>query len=233
MGSANTFQSGRFSAWKALKRAFRLAALTALVLGFAPSRASAQTLNTCGTIGTAGSYILTSNFAVSANPCFIIGTNNVSLNLNAQTLDMTAFSDAGVAINAGNYTGTSIIGNGATILTAYISGAAGAAIEASGGSGLTITGVNIFNQTTATTSTGYTAAYLCANPSLGGASVAQLQEYGSGISLTSVTGATISANNVCFYQDGISVQDSAIASTSSGSRASSTAIRCISRSIAK
>lgn len=206
MGSVNILQSGRFSAPKALKRAFRLAAIAALALGFAPSRAAAQnTLTGCQQITSAGTYVLQPGFAVNANPCFVVSVDNVEINLNGQTIDMTGYGNSGVAIQTGTTNNTTIIGGG-TIVTAYSSSSAGAAIEATGGTGLTITGVNIENGLNTN---------LCLAPSAGTASTNQ--EWGTGISISGVTGASISSNDVCFYQTGISVQNSNIPNRGTGS----------------
>jgi parallel beta-helix repeat protein len=204
-----------------IKRVFRLAAVAALALGLAPSRAAAQSTLACpGTISS--DYTLSADIVANTSdtsPCITVNGVGLTIDLAGYNIDVSALGNGAVAIQNGSSINTTIVGHGGSILTAYSSAASDTtgAIEASGGSGLTVTGVNIFNQTTATTNTGDTAAALCASPSLGGPSVAKLEEYGSGISLTGVTGATISGNNVCFYQYGISVQDSAIPSNSSGS----------------
>jgi hypothetical protein len=216
MGSGNILQSGRFGAPKALKRAFRLAALAALVLGFAPRRAAAQTPACPGTITQ--NLTLTADIVANTSdtsPCITVGNNGLTINLGNYKIDVSSFGNAGVAISTGATNNTSIVATGGTIITAYTSGATSstAAIQASGGSGLTISGVNILNEWNTETTLS-----LCQNPRSGAPVTPPnpVQEYGTGISLSNVTGATIGSNYVCFYQYGVYVQGSTIPSTGSG-----------------
>jgi hypothetical protein len=207
MGSREIFLSGRIRAPEVLKRACRLGVLAALVLGFAPSRAAAQnTLSGCQTITLAGTYSLqTGGITASTSPCLIVASDNVTINLSGQALDMTTLGDIAVAISVGDGTTSYVnttISNG-TISTAYTSSlATGAAIEINGGSGLSISGVTVQNLPNSGTACAQTSNLD--------------QNYGTGISISGVTGGTIGPNKVTCYQTGLSVANSSVAKGASG-----------------
>jgi parallel beta-helix repeat protein len=193
MGLRNILLSGGNNAPKALKRACRLGALAALVLGFAPGRAAAQ----CPGNITAN-YSLSGNLTATTadpNPCITVGADNVTVNLAGFTLNVSAQGDAAVAIETGISNNATIVGGGGTIITAYSSGAATAAIDSKGGSNVTVTGVTLANEPGAT---------LCST------NARTNTNWGTGISLNAVTGGNLSANIVSCYQTGISVQNSSI-----------------------
>ena len=191
----------------ALKRAFRLAALAALALGFAPSRAAAQatSISTCQTAPLTASVTLGQSIAAPAGwagPCLTIGADNVTVNLATFTIDVSAEGDVGVAINAGAFNNTTI--DNGTITTNYTTSAAdsSAAIEATGGSILNVSGLTIENLP-------------------GGSACAQVnnsdQNQGTGISINAVAGGTIGPDVVSCYQTGINVQNSSVPRQGAGS----------------
>jgi parallel beta-helix repeat protein len=202
MGLGEMYQSG------SIKRGFRFAALAALALGFAPGRASAQatTITSCQTAPLTTSVTLGQSIAAPtgwAGPCLTVGSDNVTINLATFTIDVSAAGDAGVAINAGAFNNTTINGNG-TITTNYTTSAAdaSAAIEATGGSNLNVSGLTIENLP-------------------GGSPCAQInnsdQNYGTGISVNTVAGGTIGPDVVSCYQTGINVQNSSVPRQGAGS----------------
>jgi parallel beta-helix repeat protein len=206
MGSAN-IQSGRFSAPKALKRAFRLAAIAALTLSFAPSRAAAQTPG-CPQGPLTSNLTLTADITATTadtTPCITIGADNVTLNLGGHTINITALGDTGVAISTGTTNNTTIIGNNGTIKTEYSSALAAntGAIESTGGTNLSISGVTLQNLPG-----GNPCLTVGTDPDT---------NWGMGISANGVTGATIGSNTISCYAFGIYIQSSAIPSGAPGS----------------
>lgn len=184
--------------------ACRLGVMLLLAIGFLPGRAAAQT-GACPGVITAN-FTLSQNITAASggqNPCIILGADNLTVNLGAYTIDVSNLGDSGVAISTGTTSNTTIVGNGGKIVTAYTdSGAVGtSAIEATGGTNLTITGVKVVNEP-------------------GGAPCTQGrtdENWGTGIKLDTVTGATVSGNSVSCFQTGISVQNSAIPRQGTGS----------------
>jgi parallel beta-helix repeat protein len=183
----------------ALKQACRLGAVAVLALGFLPSRAAAQACP--GPVS--GTYTLTGNITATTgdtSPCITVAQSGTTVNLSGYTIDVSALGNGAVAIETGTTSNTTIVGNGGTIVTNYQSGNS-SAIDSTGGSNITITGVKIENEPN-------------------GSPCAQLRtdtNYGNGITLQTVTGATISSNTISCYQYGVSVQNSAIPNKGTGS----------------
>ncbi len=202
MGSGNTLPSGRFSAPKALKRAFRLAALAALALGFAPGRAAAQTttmtIYDCQSAPITNSVVLGNDIIAPSGwsgPCITIGQDGLTVDLSTFTLDVSATGSPTVAIENGSHNNTTITSSGGTIDTNFSPGSTASAIDSQGGVGLAINNVTLQNEP------GGTACAQNARTTSNG---------GTGISINGATGANISGNFVYCYQTGISVQNSSI-----------------------
>src|SRR5579885_2160946 len=120
--------------------------------------------------------------ASDTNPCIVVGADNLTINLNGHTLDVSALGDSAVAIDTGGHSGTTIVGNGGSIITAYASSAAASAIHASGGSATTITGVTMTN-----------APATC--PTSGNQ---QANGFGTAIRIENASGASVTANQITF-----------------------------------
>jgi hypothetical protein len=184
MGLRALVRSGWSRAPRALKQAGYLGAVALFALGFLSSRAAAQ--GCPGNITT--NLTLTGNIAATAggqNPCIVIGASGLTVNLAGYTIDVSALGDSGVAISNGTNSNTTIVGNGATIITDYTTSSAAntAAIESTGGTNLTITGVTLENEP---------GGSLCGKTRTD-------ENWGNGISLDAVSGATISGNSAtCF-----------------------------------
>jgi parallel beta-helix repeat protein len=203
MGSVDILQSGRFSALRALNRAFRLAAIAALALGFAPSRAAAQTtttttINDCQATPITTNVVLGNNIIASSGwtgPCITVGADGLTIDLSTFTLDVSQTGSPTVAIENGTHNNTTITSSGGTIITNFPYGSTASAIDSQGGINLSITSVTLENEP------GNTPCALTFRTTTNG---------GTGISISSMTGASISANTVYCYQTGIFVQNSAI-----------------------
>ena len=209
MGLANAKVFRRSATWRFFTHTLGLGSVIVLALMFLPSTAAAQgNIAACGTtISTAGTYTLTTNLtaASGSGPCITIGVGGVTVDLTngatTYTIDVTQEGDSGVGVDAGNYVNTTI--ENGTILTDYTTSSAdtSAAIEVAGGSGLTITGVHVINEPNGTE---------C------GTTQRTNSGYGTGISVSSVSGANISGNSAYCYEYGIYVQGSAIPSKGTG-----------------
>ncbi len=132
--------------------------------------------------------------ASDTNPCIVVGADNLTINLNGHTLDVSALGDSAVAIDTGGHSGTTIVGNGGSIITAYASSAAASAIHASGGSATTITGVIMTN-----------APATC--PTSGNQ---QANGFGTAIRIENASGASVTANQITCYLVGIAVVNSVV-----------------------
>jgi parallel beta-helix repeat protein len=132
--------------------------------------------------------------ASDPNPCIVVGADNLTINLNGHTLDVSALGDSAVAIDIGSHSGTTVVGNGGAIVTAYASSAAAAAIHISGGSATTITGVIMTNAPSACSTTG--------SPQANG--------YGTAIRIENATGASVTANQISCFLVGIAVANSVV-----------------------
>lgn len=195
MGLRAIFRSDWIGAPRILKRAGYLAAVALFALGFLPSRAAAQ-----GCPGTITSdLILTGNITAAAggqNPCIVIGASGLTVNLAGYTIDVSAMGNTGVAISNGTNSNTTIVGNGGNIITDYTTSSAAStgAIESTGGTNLTVTNVAFLNEP---------------NGSQCGDTRTDTN-WGNGISLDAVGGATVSGNSITCFQNGISVANSSI-----------------------
>lgn len=207
MGLRGMYAFGRNSAPAVLKRACRLAALAALALGFAPGRAAAQAtmITSCQASPITTSVTLQQSIVAPAGwtgPCITVGADNLTVNLGSFTIDVSAVGDTGVAVNAAAFNNTTIVSG--TVITNYTTSAADstAAIEATGGSNLTVSGVTLENEPNASpcAMTGNTD-----------------QNYGTGISVNAVSGGTIGSNSASCFQTGIVVQNSAVPRQGTGS----------------
>lgn len=207
MGSENMLPPRRCSAQATVKRIIRLAALAAFVVGFAPSRAAAQatSITACQTTPLSGTVNVTASITVPntwTGPCLTVGTDNVTVDLLYNTINITALGDNGVAIDAGAFTNTTI--EDGTILTAYSTSAADTtgAIEASGGTNLNINTIKLTNEPTATP---------CTTDSRSNTN------YGIGILLDGVSGGSIGGNTVTCFQKGLLVENSSVPRKGTGS----------------
>lgn len=203
MGLRRFALSGRMFTPQILKQACCLCAALLFAVAIFPGRAAAQ--QACPGEITAN-FTLTQDVTALAggqNPCIIVGADNLTVNLGNYTINVSNLGDTGVAIATGTTSNTTIVGNGGQIVTDYAdSGAAGtSAIEASGGTNLTITGVKLVNEPNGSPCTqGRTD-----------------ENWGAGVTIDTVTGATVSGNTVSCFQTAISVQNSAIPRQGNGS----------------
>lgn len=206
MGLRALLLSGWTCAPRVLKQAGYLGAVALFALGFLPSRAAAQAQG-CPAAPITSDLTLTGSITAAAggpNPCIVIGASGLTVNLADNSINVSALGNSGVAIANGTNSNTTIVGNGGTIVTAYTTSSAAntAAIESTGGTNLTVTGVTLENEPTTGSLCGQTRSD---------------QNWGNGISLDAVSGATISSNNVTCFQNGISVANSSIAHRGVGS----------------
>lgn len=197
MGSGSLFLARWARAPRILRRAGLLAAVALFSLCLFPSRAAAQTPACPGTVN--GDYILSGNIVATSadtSPCITVTGDGHTINLAGYTIDITNLNGgAGVAIETGTTNNTTIVGNGGQIVTAYTSTAVGTAIDSQGGTNLSISGITFSNDSATNPCTSQSRTNL---------------NYGVGITLNGVTGATVSANTLSCYQTGISVQNSVI-----------------------
>lgn len=198
-----------------------LEALALLAFVLFPGRVAAQTITGCSSTPIMTSSTIPNSITAAStdpDPCISIGADNVTITFNpGVTVNISAFGDNGVAIDAASTSGTIISGPGsnvggpANIVTAYSGPATAAgtaaAIRSSTTSNITISGLTIWNVTSTCT------PGLISN----GATTNQAnQNWGTAISIANASGATISANVFECYQTGISVSASAIPSKDVG-----------------
>ncbi len=228
MGLGNAKASRRSAAWRFFTHTFSLGSLLVLAFMFLPSTAAAQTTSpfniaNCGVnipiTGDGSSYTVTGQITASTTnaPCITIDGSGVTLNMTGGIINMVSAGHGAVAISVSPNATLVTIENG-TIYTDYTTSLNNtyAAIEASQTSELDINGVNIQNGAAppATPTT---------NPEC--ASVERtLVNYGTGIFLNNVTGATISGNYAFCYQYGIYVQGSAVPSSGQGAISGNTLV---------
>lgn len=170
-----------------------------------PAALKAQ--NCPGTITTG--FTLSSNLTATSNdsnPCISIGADNITINLNGNTLDISALGDSGVAIETNGHFGITIVGNGGTILTGYTSSSAAQAIHISGASGNTVTGITFTNNQSTCSTTGNTPA----------------NGFGTAILVENASGAAVTSNKIYCYLVGIAVANSAVPRRGTGQIAGNT-----------
>ena len=212
MGLGNAKASRRSAAWRFFTHTFSLGSLLVLAFMFLPSTAAAQStpgpVSGCETISVSGVYTLSGPIMPSGLPCFDITADNVTLNLSNFSINAISEGNTGSVITVGANTGVTI--EGGSITTGYSSSLANAnaAIEATGATNLTVTGVTIQNQdSSATVQCQLTAS---------GTWPSGMQNHGTGIYLNNVAGGNVSANSVSCYDYGIYLQGSAVPSNGQG-----------------
>jgi hypothetical protein len=183
-----------------------LGGLLLLALALFPAPVAAQ--GACpGTITQ--NYTLSGDLTASAtdsNPCITVAADNVMVNLAGHTLDVSALGNSAVAIETGVTNNTAIVGGGGKVVTAYSADSTvpAAAIDTQGGQNVTVTGVDVWNVTSSCT------------PGNASSTNQRNLNFGTAISVSNVTGASISSNDIECYRVGITVSASNIPRGSTG-----------------